>query len=251
MLGNATESNGVASVVPLLERVQGHALLQQGDLWGARDALEASLAAAKERNDLFEATLTMLSLIELDRLEGVEPPHRDGDREPLAAREPQDPRRSAGAAPRAVGRPKAKRPRRAASHYRSFARLLRQPYVAVALVDYLRPVDESRLQFRCPKQSVLRDAHLRLRARRRNGRRAVPVKGGSGVLMHQRAPCPDRRSDMPARDVVAATRIASRIRNTCGFAIAPGNARLLSRRRGHVNGADRRPERSMYSIDGC
>jgi len=74
MLGNATESNGVASVVPLLERIQGHGLLRQGDLWGARDALEASLAAAKERNDLFEATLTMLSLIELDRLEGIEPP---------------------------------------------------------------------------------------------------------------------------------------------------------------------------------
>ena len=74
MLGSATESNGVASVVPLLERIQGHALLRQGDLWGARDALEASLAAAKERNDLFEATLTMLSLIELDRLEGIEPP---------------------------------------------------------------------------------------------------------------------------------------------------------------------------------
>jgi tetratricopeptide (TPR) repeat protein len=74
MLGNATESNGVGSVVPLLERIQGHGLLRQGDLWAARDALEASLAAAKERNDLFEATLTMLSLIELDHLEGIEPP---------------------------------------------------------------------------------------------------------------------------------------------------------------------------------
>ena len=71
---------------------------QQGDLWGARDALEASLAAARERNDLFEATLTMLSLIELDRLEGVEPPHRDGDGEPRHAREPEDPRGTAGAA---------------------------------------------------------------------------------------------------------------------------------------------------------
>jgi len=56
-------------------RVQGHALIQQGDLWGARDALEASLAAARERKDLFETTLTTLSLIELDRLEGVEPSH--------------------------------------------------------------------------------------------------------------------------------------------------------------------------------
>ena len=48
-------------------------LIRQGDLWGARDALEASLAAAKEQHSLFESTLTMLSLIELDRLEGVEP----------------------------------------------------------------------------------------------------------------------------------------------------------------------------------
>jgi len=74
LLGRASESNGVARVVPLLERVQGHALLRQEDLWSARDALDASLAAARERRDLFEATLTMLSLIELDRLEGIEPP---------------------------------------------------------------------------------------------------------------------------------------------------------------------------------
>jgi tetratricopeptide (TPR) repeat protein len=74
MVGRASESNGVARLVPLLERVQAHALLLQGDLWGARDALEASLAAARERHDLFEVTLTLLSQIELDRLEGVEPP---------------------------------------------------------------------------------------------------------------------------------------------------------------------------------
>jgi hypothetical protein len=49
-------------------------LIQQGDLWSARDSLEASLTAARERRNLFEAALTMLSLIELDRLEGVEPP---------------------------------------------------------------------------------------------------------------------------------------------------------------------------------
>jgi class 3 adenylate cyclase/tetratricopeptide (TPR) repeat protein len=75
MLSRASESNGVARVVPLLERVQAHALLMQGDLWGARDALEASLAAARERKELFEVALTLLSLIELDRLEGVEPAH--------------------------------------------------------------------------------------------------------------------------------------------------------------------------------
>jgi tetratricopeptide (TPR) repeat protein len=74
LLGRASESNGVAKVVPLLERVQGHALLLQSDLWGARDALEASLAAAKERQDLFEVALTSLSLIELDRREGIEAP---------------------------------------------------------------------------------------------------------------------------------------------------------------------------------
>jgi tetratricopeptide (TPR) repeat protein len=73
MLGRASESNGVARVVSLLERVQAHALLKQGDLWGARDSLEAGLAAARERHDLFEVALTSLSLIELDRLEGVEP----------------------------------------------------------------------------------------------------------------------------------------------------------------------------------
>ncbi|HEX8009866.1 MAG TPA: adenylate/guanylate cyclase domain-containing protein [Casimicrobiaceae bacterium] len=74
LLSNASQANGVGGVVPLLERIRGHALLRQGDLWGARDALEASLAAAKEQSQPFEASLTMLSLIELDRLEGVEPP---------------------------------------------------------------------------------------------------------------------------------------------------------------------------------
>jgi class 3 adenylate cyclase/tetratricopeptide (TPR) repeat protein len=74
LLARVDASTGVVRVQPLLERLQGHALMQQGDLWGARDALEASLASAREKNNLFEATLTMLSLIELDRLEGVEPP---------------------------------------------------------------------------------------------------------------------------------------------------------------------------------
>jgi predicted ATPase/class 3 adenylate cyclase len=73
LLARSTSSTGVARVTPLLERIRGHVLLQQDDLWGARDALDASLAAAKERNDVFDETLTTLSLIELDRLEGVEP----------------------------------------------------------------------------------------------------------------------------------------------------------------------------------
>lgn len=74
LLGHADSSMGVARIQPLLQRIQGHALMQQGDLWGARDALEASLASARERKNMFETTLTMLSLIELDKLEGVEPP---------------------------------------------------------------------------------------------------------------------------------------------------------------------------------
>jgi class 3 adenylate cyclase/tetratricopeptide (TPR) repeat protein len=73
MLARADSSHGVQRILPLVQRLHGHALIQQGDLWGARDALDASLASANERKNIFESTLTMLSLIELDRLEGVEP----------------------------------------------------------------------------------------------------------------------------------------------------------------------------------
>jgi glycosyltransferase involved in cell wall biosynthesis len=48
--------------------------LQRGDLPNARRALEASLAAARARKNVFETTLSLLSLIELHRLEGVEAP---------------------------------------------------------------------------------------------------------------------------------------------------------------------------------
>ena len=73
MQSHADTSSGVARAKSLIARVQGHALLLQGDAWGARDALELSLAAARERRDLFEIALTLHSLIEVDRLEGVEP----------------------------------------------------------------------------------------------------------------------------------------------------------------------------------
>jgi class 3 adenylate cyclase/tetratricopeptide (TPR) repeat protein len=72
-LRRAAPAKGVAKVVPPLERVRGYALLQQGDLRGARHALNASLAAGRTRHDVFEVTLTLLALIRLDRLEGVEP----------------------------------------------------------------------------------------------------------------------------------------------------------------------------------
>jgi len=73
-IAHAGSSAGVAKVVPLLERVRGYALIQKGDRAGARQALEASLVAGKSRRDPFEIMLTLLALIELDRLEGFEPP---------------------------------------------------------------------------------------------------------------------------------------------------------------------------------
>src|SRR4029078_2788611 len=109
-------------------------LLRQGDLWGARDALEASLAAAKERNDLFEATLTMLSLIELDRLESIEPPIEmlTETRSALASWKvravPPVPRPETEAVYEKKAAPKG----RSVSDQRAVS--LRQPYARVALV---------------------------------------------------------------------------------------------------------------------
>ena len=73
LIDRAEGSTGVARVLPLLERVRAHALMLQGDLWSARDALESSLAAARERQNDYEAALSMLSMFEIDRAEGVEP----------------------------------------------------------------------------------------------------------------------------------------------------------------------------------
>jgi hypothetical protein len=74
MLSRIASSIGVARVEALVKRVRAHALLQRGDLPGARQALEASLAAARARRNIFDLTLTLLSLIELHRREGFEPP---------------------------------------------------------------------------------------------------------------------------------------------------------------------------------
>src|SRR6185437_13061022 len=38
LLGRLQDSKAVARMAPLLQRMQGHALIKQGDLWGARDA---------------------------------------------------------------------------------------------------------------------------------------------------------------------------------------------------------------------
>lgn len=72
LLAGDAAAEGLARLRPVLERVRAHARLLQGDPYAAREALEAGLAAARERNDLFEIALTLPWLIELDRLEGVE-----------------------------------------------------------------------------------------------------------------------------------------------------------------------------------
>lgn len=74
ILARDDASGAVARLAPQLNRVRGYAMLMQADPFGAREAFEASLAVARERNERFEIALTLNALIELDRLEGVEPP---------------------------------------------------------------------------------------------------------------------------------------------------------------------------------
>ena len=74
MLKRTGSSNAVARMVPLLRRIRAHVLLEHGDLVGAQRELDASLAVARERRDLFEITRTLLSLIHVHRLKGVEAP---------------------------------------------------------------------------------------------------------------------------------------------------------------------------------
>jgi class 3 adenylate cyclase/tetratricopeptide (TPR) repeat protein len=73
LLARASSSSAARKVVPQLQRVRAYALLRKRDRSGARGALEAGVAAARERRNLIESALAMLALIELDRLEGVEP----------------------------------------------------------------------------------------------------------------------------------------------------------------------------------
>ena len=74
ILAREDTSGAVARLTPTLNRVRGYAMLMQADPFGAREAFESSLAVARERNERFEVALTLNALIELDRLEGVEPP---------------------------------------------------------------------------------------------------------------------------------------------------------------------------------
>jgi len=86
-LARARTSKAGAKPLVLLERVHGHALMYGGDYAGARQALEASLVAARARKDLQETTLALHSLLELHRRVGDTPsPEVVGEFEGLVAR---------------------------------------------------------------------------------------------------------------------------------------------------------------------
>jgi tetratricopeptide (TPR) repeat protein len=74
ILAQEDSSGAIARLSPYLHRIRAHAMLLQADPFGARDALESSVAIARERKDRFETALTLNAMVELDRLEGVEPP---------------------------------------------------------------------------------------------------------------------------------------------------------------------------------
>jgi class 3 adenylate cyclase/tetratricopeptide (TPR) repeat protein len=68
------ETRGVVGVaVPLLQRVRAYALIRRGELEEARDALEKSLQAARERRAEYEVALTLRALGKLALAEGRDP----------------------------------------------------------------------------------------------------------------------------------------------------------------------------------
>ncbi|MFO1316847.1 MAG: tetratricopeptide repeat protein [Burkholderiales bacterium] len=86
-LARARASKSGAKAVSLLERARGHALLRKGDVAGARQALEASLASARARRDLQETTLALNSLCEVLPLAGETPrAEQVAERDALVAR---------------------------------------------------------------------------------------------------------------------------------------------------------------------
>jgi class 3 adenylate cyclase/tetratricopeptide (TPR) repeat protein len=73
-LARARTSKAGGKAIALLERVRGHALLQQARHAEAREALETSLASARTRNDLQDTMLALHSLVEAYRREEREAP---------------------------------------------------------------------------------------------------------------------------------------------------------------------------------
>ena len=74
ILARTDALDAIAKLAPLLQRVRGYAMLLQGDPFGAREAFEASLEAARSGNNLFEVALALTALADFDRFEGIEPP---------------------------------------------------------------------------------------------------------------------------------------------------------------------------------
>ncbi len=69
-LADAGAQEGMNGHTPLLQRVRGWALLQLGRMGEAREALDAALAGAREREAPYDIALTLRALGQLDRLEG-------------------------------------------------------------------------------------------------------------------------------------------------------------------------------------
>jgi class 3 adenylate cyclase/tetratricopeptide (TPR) repeat protein len=65
-----------SGLAPLLLRARAYALQRRGDHAGARQALDASVAAARSRNDPFEIALTLSLAIKIAETEGT-PPRAD------------------------------------------------------------------------------------------------------------------------------------------------------------------------------
>ena len=72
--------------LPMLRRVQGAALLQAGDVEGARAALEESLRAARAQQAAYEVALTLGELVRLAKIEGgVAPSGLEAERDAILA----------------------------------------------------------------------------------------------------------------------------------------------------------------------
>lgn len=74
LLSRSTLEEDVGHVTPILHRVRGYALAQLGRWGEARTALEASLAAARDKEADYEVALTLQALIRLSASEGQAPP---------------------------------------------------------------------------------------------------------------------------------------------------------------------------------
>jgi class 3 adenylate cyclase/predicted ATPase len=99
------EADGASAQGPMLLRLRGYALLQQGHTDAARDSFDASLGLARERGADHEVAFTLAACWDLAAAEGLEPdPALETERAELFAKlgivsEPAIPARDRGLAP--------------------------------------------------------------------------------------------------------------------------------------------------------